>query len=548
MTTTAAPQSLTGGEAIVRSLIAEGVSVLFGLPGIQNDWLFNALYDARDRIRVVHTRHEQGAAYMALGYALATGEVGVYSVVPGPGVLNATAALANAYGLGAPVLCLAGQIPSAAIGRGTGVLHELPDQLAILRQLTKWAQRIESPASAPDLVAEAFYQLRSGRPRPAALEVPMDVLADRTTVPSVPPKRSPFAPPVDADAIEAAALLLHQAKRPMIFVGSGAQGAASAVRAVAEYLQAPVVAYRTGRGVVDSRHELSFVMAEAHPSWREVDVALAVGTNLRTPLQTWGIDSALTRIQIDVDPTAPSRIRRPELAITARAEDALPSLLAALRAAGPATLPRTLELQRAHDQYREQTAYLHPQLAYLDVIRRALGEDGIVVDEVTRMAFTARLVLPVYHPRTFISTGHQGNLGFGFQTALGVKVARPNVPVVSIAGDGGFMFGVQELATAVQHRIGVVVLVFNNASFGNVAQMQRERYGGREIASQLHNPDFVALAHSFGAHGYRVTGPAELEPVLMDAVGKELPTLIEIPVGDLPDIDKFRKLPRIRGQ
>ncbi len=186
---------LTGGEAVVRGLVAQGVDTVFGLPGIQNDWLYNALYDARDRIRVIHTRHEQGAAYLALGESLATGRPSVYSVVPGPGFLNSTAALSTAYALNAPVLCLTGQIPSPSIGRQQGILHEIPDQLGVMRSLTKWAARIESPAAAPGLIAEAFRQLRSGRPRPVGLEVPMDVLERRAAV-SEPDVRLPAEYPV----------------------------------------------------------------------------------------------------------------------------------------------------------------------------------------------------------------------------------------------------------------------------------------------------------------------------------------------------------------
>ena len=164
---------LTGGEAVVKTLIAHGIHTLFGLPGVQNDWLYNALYDAQDQIRVIHTRHEQGAGYMALGYALATGEMSVFNVVPGPGLLNATAALATAYGRNAPVLCLTGQIPTRQIGQGKGVLHEIPDQLAILRGLTKWAERATSAADVAGVIHAAFAELQNGRPRPVAVEIPM---------------------------------------------------------------------------------------------------------------------------------------------------------------------------------------------------------------------------------------------------------------------------------------------------------------------------------------------------------------------------------------
>ena len=447
---------MTGGTAVVQALLAEGVDTLFGLPGIQNDWLYNALFDAGDRIRVIHTRHEQGAAYMALGYALATGGIGVYNVVPGPGFLNTTAALSTAYALNAQVLCLAGQIPLAAIGRDGGVLHEIPDQLGVMRSLTKWAARVTRVEEAPGLVAEAFGALRSGRPRPVGLEVPMDVLAAEAQVDGAYAPTPMRSLPVDEAQIDAAVRLLAEARRPLIWVGSGAHGASDAIRRLAEYLQAPVAAYRTGRGVADSRHYLSLVQPQAHALWAETDVVLAIGTHMRVPLQTWGVDDALRVIRVDVDADSHARVRPTTIALTARAEDAVPRLLQELASRIPPRPSRQAAMNELARQWAEQRAFLQPQIAFLDVIREALGEHGIFVDEPTQVGFSARVVMPVYHPRTFISTGYQGTLGYGFQTALGVKVARPDVPVISVSGDGGFLFGVQELATAVLHGINVI--------------------------------------------------------------------------------------------
>ena len=197
-------------------------------------------------------------------------------------------------------------------------------------------------------------------------------------------------------------------------------------------------------------------------------------------------------------------------------------------------------------EWQQRTAYLEPQKSYLKMIREGLGEDGIFVDELTQVGFTSRLVYPVYKPRTFISTGYMGTLGYGFPTALGAKVAKPDVPVISVVGDGGFMFGVQELATAVQHRIGLITILFNNNQYGNVQQMQRNLYNNRVIATDLHNPDFVKLADSFGAQALRATTPAELSHAIKLGKQTDLPTLIEVPVGNLPSVDRFRKLGRVR--
>ena len=231
---------LTGGQAVVRSLIKEGVDTVFGLPGVQNDWLYNAFYDYQAEIRVIHTRHEQGAGYMALGYNLASGKVGVCNIVPGPGFLNSSAALATAWGLNAKVLSLVGQIPQKAQGKGRGVLHEIPDQLAIQKQLTKWANRAISPAEVPNIMAQAFHQLQNGRPRPVGVEVSMDVLSSEMDIDfSTYKKAETVHAAINEEQIEKAAKLIAKAKNPLIFVSSGAMEAGEAVQALAEYLQAP---------------------------------------------------------------------------------------------------------------------------------------------------------------------------------------------------------------------------------------------------------------------------------------------------------------------
>lgn len=536
---------MTGGEAVVATLLAHDVDTLFGLPGIQNDWLYNALYDAGDKIRVIHTRHEQGAGYMALGYAQASGDISVFNVVPGPGLLNASAALATAYGLNAPVFCLTGQIPLDEIGKASGVLHEIPHQPEVMRGLTKWVDRATHPSDIPRKVAEAFYQLRSGRPNPVALEVPMDVLANTAEV-DILRAREAFAPPVDMGAIEEAGKLLGEAQNPMIYVGSGAQGVSEEVTQLANLLEAPVVGYRTGRGILDSRHHLSLTMPPSHEFWKKTDVVLAIGSHMRIPLQQWGT-KGITVIRIDVDASAMGKIKQPDLPIVARAEDALPELLNQVDKYNRKRESRKDEMLAIKSQWAEQTAYLEPQLSFLRIIREELGEDGIFVDELTQVGFASRIVMDVYKPRTFISTGYMGTLGYGFPTALGAKVAKPDVPVVSVAGDGGFMFAVQELATAVQHNIGLVTLVFNNDSYGNVQQMQKKKYGGRVIASDLVNPDFVKLAEAFGAEGLRAETLDELRSALRKGFNSNVPTLIEVPIGETPSVDRFRKLGMVRG-
>jgi acetolactate synthase-1/2/3 large subunit len=537
---------LTGGEAIVRSLLAHGVDTIFGLPGVQNDALYSALYDAGGELRLIHTRHEQGAAYMALGAALSTGGVGVFNVVPGPGLLNTTAALATAYSTNARVLCLTGQIPSASIGRGYGLLHEIPDQLGLLRSLTKWAARINAPAEAPELVANAFRQLLGGRPRPVGLEVPPDVLAASAEVDLLPAVPEVRFPPVDPEAIEHAAQLLGRARQPLIFVGGGAFEATEEVRLLAEALQAPVVSSRSGHGVLSSRHELSLRPPEAHTLWPRADVVLAVGTRLQAPLMSWGYDDDLQVIRIDIDPAEHTRIAPPAVGIVARSQDALPALLAAVERHNSARPSRREELEALRAKVAGRYAFLEPQLSFLKAIRRELPEDGFFVEEMTQVSYISRFALPVYHPRTFVSTGYQGTLGWGFATALGVKAANPERAVLSVTGDGGFMFTVQELATAVQHKIATVTVVFNDNAYGNVRRTQKERYGGRIIASELVNPDFVRLAESFGAQGLRARTPEELGAALRRGFASGGPTVIEVPVGEMPNPWPVAFLPKVR--
>ncbi len=314
---------MSGGDAVVRSLLGHGISTIYCLPGVQSDHLFNAMFDVGDALDAVHTRHEQGAAYMALGAALATGKPAVYSVVPGPGFLNSSAALATAYSTGARVLALVGQIPGPAIGKGHGFLHEIPDQLGILRTLTKAAERVDRPADAPGVIARAFKALRSGRPRPVGVEVPPDMLAARAEIELCPPLPPDPEPPLDEDAIEQAADLLAKAECPVIFVGGGALEAAEEVRALAERLTAPVVAYRRGKGVLDDRHPLSHAFPGGHALWPKADVVLAVGTRLQLPLSAWGIDDKLKIIKVDIDRAELDRIRTPEIGLVG---DAAPVL------------------------------------------------------------------------------------------------------------------------------------------------------------------------------------------------------------------------------
>lgn len=532
-------------EAVAAALVANGVDTLYCVPGVQNDVLMDAFFHVQDKIRIVHTRHEQGAAYMAVGAAMASGKPQVYAVVPGPGFLNSTAALSTAYACNAPVLALIGQIPQQAIGRGYGFLHEIPDQLGVLRSLTKWAERIDTPEGAPALVEEAFRQMQSGRQRPVGLECAVDVWPRQGEIPEPRRAAADEPPAIDAAALEQAARLLTAAKQPLMVVGGGAQHASAEVKALAEWLQIPVAAGQMGFGVLDARHPLSISLPVAHKLWRGADVVLAVGTRLQIPQMSWGLDASLKIIRIDIDPEEPARFAPPAVGIVGDAKDALARLLPLAKAPARKSPPPTLK--DARGECEPAIAKLQPQLDYLAAIRAALPEDGILVDEITQLGHAARFGYPVYEPRTFITPGYQGTLGWGYATALGVKVAQPDRAVVSINGDGGFMFNVQEMATAVRHGIAVVAVVFDDGAYGNVRRSQQLRYGNRLIAADLTNPDFVALAASFGIGAERVTTPAALTAALTKAIAANAPRLIHMPVGPMPDPWPLVHLPRVRG-
>ena len=539
---------MSTGEATVASLLAHGLKTVYALPGVHNDHLFDAFHAAADRLAVVHTRHEQGAAYMALGAALATGKPQAFSVVPGPGLLNAGAALLTAYGMNAPVLGLIGQIPAKTIGRDLGQLHEIRDQTGIVARLVDHHAVLGGPAEAPDKVARAFRAMATRRPGPAVLECAIDLWGKRGPVTPIAPPAPPRHPKVDDDAVRAAARLLGKAKRVLIVAGGGALDASPEVTELSGMLQAPVLSYRRGRGVLSDRSPFSVNLPIARDLWGEADAVLAVGTRLHYPFGQWGIDKDLAIVRVDSDPAEPGRLHKPKVALIGDAAPVLRRLIEDLPRFNAARRPRHEEMQERQARMRARLATLEPQMAFLAAIRAELPEDGIYVDEVTQIGFAARLALPVYRPRTFLSPGYQDNLGWGYATALGAQHARPDVPVLSVNGDGGFMYTANELATAMRHRIPLVAVVFSDGAFGNVRRIQEEQFGNRLIACDLANPDFVKFAESFGAAGRRARGPHELRRALKEAFAAREPTVIEVPVGPMPSPWEFIHMPPVRGR
>ncbi|HST75483.1 MAG TPA: thiamine pyrophosphate-dependent enzyme [Acetobacteraceae bacterium] len=517
---------MTGGEAIVDGLLRHGIDTVFGLPGVQVYGLFDGFARAANRLRLINARHEQTTAYMALGYACATGRPAAYAVVPGPGVLNTTAALATAWGLNAPVLCITGQVPSAMIGRGRGQLHELPDQLDTLRSLLKWAERIEHPTQAPYQVARAFQEMLSGRRGPVAIEMPLDQMSASADVTSHEPLPLAPNPTPDAEQIAAVAKLVANAKAPMIWVGGGALHAPAEILALAERIGAPVVSFRGGRGIVDDRHPLGLTIPAGYRLWPETDLLLAFGTRLDVPMARWGaIPAGLKIARIDLDPAEMRRLKV-DIGIVADTADAARMLTQAV--ARRADAARADKIARAKTDTAAAIQKVQPQMSYLAAIRDVLPEDGIFCDEMTQVGYVSWFGFPFHTPRTLITSGFSGTLGAGFPMALGVKVAQPDRAVVAVTGDGGFLFGGTELATAVQHGINLVTVLFNNSAYGNVLRDQRRMFEGRDSGSVLRNPDFQTYARSFGVPSWRVTDPDGLRSALREALAANSPALIEV--------------------
>lgn len=536
-TQTAATQTMTGGAAIVQALIDHGVDTVFALPGVQTYPVMDALAQNSDKIRTYGARHEQATAYMAFGYAQATGKVGVYSVVPGPGVLNTMAALCTAWGTNQPVLCITGQVPSAFLEGGRGHLHEIPDQQGTVARLCKYTARIEKPEDAPRIVAEAFQAMLSGRPGPALIEMCWDDMAAESQVTPVAPLSPEPLPEIDADAIARAADLARKSERPLIMVGSGARHAQAEVLALAEKLNAPVTAFRGGRGIVPADHPLAMSSYAAWQLWEETDLVIGIGSRLEMIYMRWlGMNSRIVEpeapphlIRIDVDEAEMERLV-PHVPVVADSQQGTAALLQALEKGQAPAAKDIGRLDRARATASQAIAAVQPHVGFLEAIRRALPRSGIFAEELTQAGYASFFAWDVFEPRTYITSGFQGNLGYGFMTSLGVKVGRPDVPVLAVTGDGGFLYGASELSTAVKEQISLITVLFNNNAFGNVRRDQITNFDGRTIASDFANPDFEVLAKAYGVTYARATDAAALEEAVKAALPNTGPTLIEVPV------------------
>ena len=538
----------TGGEAIVDSLIANDVEVVFGLPGAQLDPLFAAFHDRQDQIQIIHSRHEQGCAYMAWGYAEASGKMGACMVVPGPGMLNAGAAIVTAYACNSPVLWLVGQGRSPLIGKGFGVLHEIPDQFETARTLVKAAYKVTHPATAAQTVAESITGIWNGRPGPVYLEMPFDLSSLEADVPGeVRVSQAPVYPVVDEKGVEQAAEAIANANCAVVMVGGGAMDSREEVQALAEKMNLPVIMSQNALGTLDCRHPLAFTQAAGSHWWAKADLVLALGTRLFPAAMTWGRDKDLKIIKVDVDAEELTRLTEPIAGIHGDVATVAGMICAELEKHSFSTPDRTGEIEAVRAAVKAEVDMVAPQRELLHVIREEIGEYGVLVSDLTQLYFAAQDAFPVYNPRTYIHPSYQGTLGHAAATVLGAKIALPDQPVVCLAGDGGFMFTINDLITAVQYKIGAIFIVMNDGAYGNVKRILNKNYGGRVICADLENPDFVKLAESFGIPGRKANSVDTLRTALKESIRDGGPALIEYEAGEFPDPWHLHFRPKVRG-
>lgn len=528
------PRARNGADAMVEQLRREGVEVIFGLPGDQLMVALDSLYD-EPAIRYITTRHEQGTTYMADGYARVGGRPGTAMVVPGVGVYNAAGGLSTAYACSSPVLLLAGQVNRDGINKDLGLLHDVNDQLDIVRPITKHAERVLDADRIPGALREAFRQMATGRPRPVEIEIPPETFADPTDAPAIDPAAVEPATP-DPSLVERAAALLAAAQNPLVVAGGGVVlgNATGELAEVAEFLQAAVITTREGKGAIDDRNPLSvgtmWVNRRLRPVLDAADVVLAVGTRL----QGFGFPASTRIVHIDADPNEIGRNAKVEVALAGDAKATLAMLNKTLVSNGAPKPSRADERRAQREASREELRKIGPQAALVDTLRDAIPDHAVVVPDTTTVGYMSHMYMPVYEPRTYVSSSYMGTLGFAFPTALGAKVAVPDRPVVALVGDGGFLFAATELATAVQHDIATVTVVFDDGAYGNSNRDQRERFGGREYGTVLRNPDWVKFAESFGASATKADGLDQLGDAIRDACTATGPVVIAYKMDRLP--------------
>jgi acetolactate synthase-1/2/3 large subunit len=539
VTDTSTDVTVTGGVSMARQLAEEGVTHIFGIPGVQLDYATNGLSAFKDQIQFINARHEHTTTYAADGYARSTGRVGVALVVPGPGVLNAGAGLVTALACSSKVLLIAGQIPSRGIGQGLGLLHEIPGQSQLLETLCRSSVLTADAGEVAGALHGAFVQLQRG-PGPVAVEIPPDVLSGRTEGAAIGTEPAGTLSPGSPADLGAAAERLAGAQRPVIFVGGGGReaGAWEELPALAEALGAPLVASTNGKGAFDDRHPLATMPLAHHELLWRADAVLFVGS--RTVSARAGslkINPDAVQISLNNDPAAFGPPRNFDHTITGDARTGVAALTEMIVSqSGQSERECWVEdLDELRERGQARLAHLEPQMSYASALRDAMPDDTCLVNELTQVGYVSRYAFPVHHPRSYIDPGYQGTLGYGYPTAIGAAVGNPDRPVVSVTGDGGFGYGMSEMATVMNYDIPLVCVLFRDNAFGNVQRMHKQQFDGDHHGTELMNPDMMMLAKAYDMDGYQAESPDDLRTMLSTAIEARKPALIDVPIGITPD-------------
>ncbi len=525
---------MTGGQALIRSLVREGVEVIFGIPGVQMYGIIAAIRD-EPGIRMITTRSEMSTTHMADGYARAGGRAGVALVVPGPGVYNAAGGLSTAFSVSSPVMLIAGQTPRETIGSDTGALHEVNDQMDIIKPVTKWQGRMMNPSDVPAGVREAFRQLKNGRPRPVYLDIPPEAMLELDDIDLLEP--APVERPTPSeDVLEQAAKILAGASNPIIYAGSGVirSDAVEELRAFTEETNIPVFTSRGGKGAIYDSHPhffggVSRAVGRLSEVMAETDVMLVVGSRVAMGRPNPNVKI----VQIDADPQEIALRKDDTLALVGDAKSTLSALSASLNGVGSSRPSPAAIVAEVREEMAGPEGRTEPQNSLLNAIRDGFPDDGIAIYGVTQLVYISRTYWPVYEPRTFIDSGYSENLGYALPTALGAKVAQPDRPVLCVTGDGGFGYHTPELSTSVKYGINVVTVLFNDGAYGNVARDLDMDFGGN-YEMDLVNPDYQELAASYGLEGIKCEDHSKLARTVADAVQMDKPVLIEVPFTRMP--------------
>jgi thiamine pyrophosphate-dependent acetolactate synthase large subunit-like protein len=520
----------TIGRYVIRLLEAYGVEVVFGIPGVHTLELYRGLEGSG--IRHVLVRHEQGAGFAADGYARVTGKPGVCLLISGPGVTNAATPMGQAYSDSVPMLVISSTCSSDSLGQGWGMLHEVTDQRAATAPLTAFSRSVTSAEAFGDSLAEAFAVFASARPRPVHIEIPIDVLARSCNL--IPEAAQAPAPPApDAARIAAAADMLGAARAPVIVVGGGAQRAGAAIAAIAETCGAPIVTTLAAKGCVPDGHPLHLGAmlhrAEVRELLRKADVVLVLGSEL-AETDTWSgalaFDGQL--IRVDIDPAKFADRTPAALGVQADANATATAIAATLTGSAADRAEAEHEVAALRARFRADADDLSLRhRRFLEPLRAALPEDGVVVADMTQIAYTGGRDFPVSRPGCWLCPNGYGTLGFALPAAIGAKLGAPARPIVALAGDAGFLFTVQELATAVQENLSLPILVWNNDALGQIRDDMIAQ-GIAELGVIPRNPDFIALGRAFGCATAALREPGELGPAVAAALAAPGPTLIEI--------------------